>query len=180
MKRWLNRDYTDLYLYRMGFSVTTDKTWHETLETCATEIGKVIHASILMLQTCRNNICDTNCELCTQTRLLPKREISTGRPLKIAHAWWRPKWKHFPSYWPFVRGIHRWPVNSPLKGQWRGALMFSLVCAWINGWVNNREAGDLIRHRAHYDVIVMWSHWSACHMYISWDALFKWAPNNSW
>ena len=26
---------------------------------------------------------------------------------------------------------------------------------WINGWVNNREAGDLIRHRAHYDVIVM-------------------------
>ena len=26
---------------------------------------------------------------------------------------------------------------------------------WINGWVNNREAGDLRRHRAHYDVIVM-------------------------
>ena len=23
------------------------------------------------------------------------------------------KWKHFPFYWPFVRGIHRWPVNSP-------------------------------------------------------------------
>ena len=33
--------------------------------------------------------------------------------------------------------------------------MFSLICAWINGWVNNREAGDLRRHRAHYDVIVM-------------------------
>ena len=52
------------------------------------------------------------------------------------------KWKHFPRYWP-VRGIHRSPVNSPHKGQWRGALMFSLICAWINGWVNNREAGDL-------------------------------------
>ena len=38
------------------------------------------------------------------------------------------KWKHFPLYWPFVRGIHRWPVNSPHKGQWRGALMFSLIC----------------------------------------------------
>ena len=25
------------------------------------------------------------------------------------------KWKHFPRYWPFVRGIHRWPVNSPHK-----------------------------------------------------------------
>ena len=57
--------------------------------------------------------------------------------------------------WPFVRGIHRSPVNSPHKGQWRGALMFSLICAWINGWLNNREAGDLRRHRAHYDVTVM-------------------------
>ena len=65
------------------------------------------------------------------------------------------KWKHFPLYWPFVRGIHRFPVNSPHKGQWRGALMFSLICVWINGWENNREAGDLRRHRTHYDVIVM-------------------------
>ena len=65
------------------------------------------------------------------------------------------KWTHFPRYWPFVRGIHRSPVNFPHKGQWRGALMFSLYCDWINGWVNNREAGDLKRHRAHYDVIVM-------------------------
>ena len=65
------------------------------------------------------------------------------------------KWKHFPRYWPFVRGIHRSPVNSPHKGQWHGALMFSLICAWVNSWVNNREADDRIRHRAHYDVIVM-------------------------
>ena len=50
-------------------------------------------------------------------------------------------WKHFPCYWPLVRGIHR--------------LMFSLICAWINGWVSNRDAGDLRRNRAHYDVIVM-------------------------
>ena len=47
------------------------------------------------------------------------------------------------------------PVNSPHKGQWRVALMCSLICAWTNGSVNNREAGDLRRHRAHYDVIVM-------------------------
>ena len=45
------------------------------------------------------------------------------------------KWKHFPRYWPFVRGIHRSPVNSPHKGQWRGALKFTLICVWINGWV---------------------------------------------
>ena len=52
-------------------------------------------------------------------------------------------------------GIHRSPVNSLHKGQWRGALTFSLICAGINRWVNNREAGDLRRHRAHYDVILM-------------------------
>ena len=58
-----------------------------------------------------------------------------------------------------------WAGNSPvtgefpaqLEGQWRGALMFSLICPRINGWVNNHEAGDLRRHRAHYDVTVMWA-----------------------
>ena len=65
------------------------------------------------------------------------------------------KWKHFPRNWPFVRGIHRSPVNSPHKDQWRGALMFSLIRTRINGWVNNGEAGDLRRHRANYDVTVM-------------------------
>ena len=65
------------------------------------------------------------------------------------------KWKHFPRYWPFVRGIRRSPGNSPHKGQWRGALKFYLICAWINVWVNNRVAGDLRHHRGHYDVIVM-------------------------
>ena len=65
------------------------------------------------------------------------------------------KWKQFPRYWPFVRGIHRSPVNSPHKVQWRGALMFSLICVWINGWVNTSEASDLRRNRAHYDVIII-------------------------
>ena len=65
------------------------------------------------------------------------------------------KWKHFPRNWPFVREIHRSPVNCPHKGQWRGALMFSLIYAWINDCVNNREAGDLRCQHDHYDVIVM-------------------------
>ena len=80
---------------------------------------------------------------------------NSTRRLKIAKHDDVIKWKHFPRYWPFVRGIHRSPVNSPHKGQWRGALMFSLICAWINDKVNSREAGDLRRYRAHYDVIVM-------------------------
>ena len=65
------------------------------------------------------------------------------------------KWKHFPRYWFFVWGFHRWQVNSPHRGQWRGAVMFSLIFVWTNDWVNNRDAGDLRRHRAHYDVTVM-------------------------
>ena len=66
------------------------------------------------------------------------------------------KWKHFQRHWPFARGIHRSPVDSPHKGQWRGALMLSLMCTWTNGWWNNRDDGDLKRHRAHYDVTLMW------------------------
>ena len=65
------------------------------------------------------------------------------------------KWKHFLHYWPFVWGIHRCPVNSAHKGQRRGALMCSLICVWINGSVNKREAGDLRRHPAHYAVTIM-------------------------
>ena len=89
--------------------------------------------------------------------ILVSRDLTAFSPL--CH-WHRPhddviKWKYFPRYWPFVRGIHRSPVNYPHKGQWRGASMFSSICAWTRGWVNNREAGDLKRHRAHNDVTVM-------------------------
>ena len=69
------------------------------------------------------------------------------------------KWKRFPCYWPFVRGIHR----PPHKGQWRGALMFSVdLCAWIKGWVNNGEAGDLRRLCVHYDVTLIKERWICC------------------
>ena len=67
------------------------------------------------------------------------------------------KWKHFPRYWPFVPGNHRSPVSYPPKGQWRGALMFSLICDWRVGWVNTRKACALRRYRAHCDVIVIHS-----------------------
>ena len=49
------------------------------------------------------------------------------------------RWKHFPRYRPFVRGIHRSPVDSPHKGQLRAALMGFFICAWTNGWINKRR-----------------------------------------
>ena len=70
-------------------------------------------------------------------------------------AWWRHQMETFSAILAICAGIHRSPVNSPHKGQWRGALMFSLICSWINDWENNRDAGDLRRHHAHYDVIVI-------------------------
>ena len=70
-------------------------------------------------------------------------------------AWWRHQMETFSALLALCARNSPVPVNSPHKGQWRGALMFSLIYAWINDWVNNREAGDLRRQRGHYDVIVM-------------------------
>ena len=75
--------------------------------------------------------------------------------LLIASPWWRHQMETFSALLALCAGNSPVLVNSPHKGQWRGALMFSLICAWINDWVNNREAGDLRRHRGHYDVHVM-------------------------
>ena len=54
------------------------------------------------------------------------------------------------------------PPPPPPQGQWRGALMFSLICAWTDDWVNNRNAGDLRRHGAHYNVTIMYEIYQYC------------------
>ena len=73
-----------------------------------------------------------------------------------ANHFWSPWWHHqmetFSVLLALLGGMHRSLVDSPHKGQWRGALVFCLICAWTNGQANNRDAGDLRRHRAHYDV----------------------------
>ena len=56
--------------------------------------------------------------------------------------WWRHQMGTFSALLALCAGIHRLPVNSPHEGPWRGALMFSLICAWTNDWVNNRDTGD--------------------------------------
>ena len=64
--------------------------------------------------------------------------------------WWRHQMETFSALLAICAGNSL--GNSPHKGQWRGALMFSLICVWIYGWVNNRVAGDL---RCYYNVIVV-------------------------
>ena len=77
------------------------------------------------------------------------------------YPWWRHQMETLSALLAICAGNSPIPVNSPHKGQWRGTLMFSLICTRINGWVNNRDAGDLRRRRAHYDVIVMPVIWDA-------------------
>ena len=78
---------------------------------------------------------------CTKTRCLSSKQVLTA-------SWVQShddviKWKHFPRYWPFVRRIHRSPVNSPYKGQWRGALMFYLICVWTQTSIRCMEVCGL-------------------------------------
>ena len=70
------------------------------------------------------------------------------------------KWKYFPRYWPLCGEFtgHRWIPLTKASG---AELWFFLISAWINGWVNNREVGDMKRHRTNYDVTVIWY---LCHM----------------
>ena len=73
-------------------------------------------------------------------------------------SWWRHQMVAFSALPAFCERnplVHRAPVDSPHKGQWRGVLMFSLICGWTNGWANNQNVDDLKRHRAHYCVAVM-------------------------
>ena len=83
------------------------------------------------------------------------------------------KGKHFPRYWPFVRGIHRWPVNSPHKGPVTRSfdVFFDM---WLNkhlskqswGWWFETLSRPLWRHS---NVLVVWNAmtlmWRYCNEY---------------
>ena len=91
--------------------------------------------------------------------------------LYFLFSWWLHQMETCSVSLAFVRGIHQWLrgihrslVNTPHADQWRLALMFSVICAWTNGWANNQNAGDLRRHCTHYDVTVMW-----CRIVIQWS-----------
>ena len=69
-------------------------------------------------------------------------------------SWWRHQMETF-SALLVICAENSPAVNSPHKGQRRGALMLPLICVWINGWISNRKAGDVRRYLAHCDVTVM-------------------------
>ena len=73
--------------------------------------------------------------------------------LRFHNTWWRHQMETFSVLLAICAG------NSPVTGEFPSqrpvTRMFSLICAWINDWVNNHETGDLRHHGAHYDIIVM-------------------------
>ena len=88
-------------------------------------------------------------------------KMSFGRMSYIAQAqaghwtWWRHQMETFSALLAICAVNSPVPGEFPHKGQWRGALMFSLIYARISGWVNTGEAGDFRCHHAHYDVIAV-------------------------
>ena len=70
--------------------------------------------------------------------------------------WWRQQMEIFSALLSLCEWNHRSPVDSPHKGQCRGAFVLSFMCIWTNAWANNRDADDLRPHGAHCDVTVMW------------------------
>ena len=126
----------------------TETSWHEQVFDCS------VYASLLSYW--ENSWCvywlledDTRCSsLCNKKLFWIVCHADQNHDDVI-------KWKHFPRCWPFVKWIHRSPVDCPHKGQWRGALQFSFICAWTNDWANNGDPGYLRRPRAHYNVNVV-------------------------
>ena len=89
-------------------------------------------------------------------QLISKLDSCNKPPL--IKKWWRHQMETFSALLAIFAGnlpVIFISVNFPHKGLWRGYLVFSLICSWINGWVNNGEAGDLRLHRALYDITVM-------------------------
>ena len=99
-----------------------------------------------------NNVCMTT-TLGFQCNTLLSLDVIKQHHEDIFASWWRHQMETFSALLTLCEGNS--PVNSPPKSKWRGASMFSLICAWENLWVNIRDAGDLRRHRAYYDITVM-------------------------
>ena len=68
-------------------------------------------------------------------------------------SWWRHQMENFSALLALCAGYS--PVNGEFPAQRPVTRSFDVFCAWINGWANNHEAGDLRRHRVHYNVTAM-------------------------
>ena len=132
--------------------VLTDRVCFHQVGTTINQTLKTRHSLIWV------NIVSGNGLVPDGTKPLPEPMLTYHQEVKCQSSrstWWRHQMETFSALLATLQGIHGSPVNSPHKRPVTWSLMFSLICAWINDWVNNREAGDLRRYHAHYDVILM-------------------------
>ena len=90
-------------------------------------------------------------------------------------SWWRHQMETLSALLAISAGNSPVTGEFPQKRRWRGALVLSFIFAWINAWVNNCETGDLRRHRAHYDAIVMILH---CYVYCYYGYYYGYEKGN--
>ena len=90
-----------------------------------------------------------------QIVLLANHRVSVDNNQARRDTWWRHQKETFSALLVLYAGNSR--VTGEFHAQRPQTWSFDvfMICAWINGWVNNREAGDRRRYLAHYDVSSM-------------------------
>ena len=101
--------------------------------------------------------------------------IGNGITNNIDNSWRLHQMEIFFALLALCKGNPSVTGGFPQKGRWRGALMFSLICAWANSWANNWDADDLRCHRAQYDVTVMCSWFSSYRLMVE-NVHMGWLP----
>ena len=119
---------------------------HIRLHRSRSTLAQVMVCRLPALSHCLNE-----CSLVTKSVLWHSLENNFNRS-STSSSWWRHQKETF-SALTFCAGNS--PITGEVSAQRPVTRRFDVFCTWINGWVNNREAGDLRRHRAHYDVILM-------------------------
>ena len=138
--------FSDRFLWSRHFLCQTITTWNTFLK----QIQRWF--PFILLFHCTENVDNEifprslSCDI--ERRCRPKQLTENS-------TWWRHEMEAFPALLALCVGYSPVTGEFPAKGQWSGALMFSLIPIWINGCVNNHDTGDLRRHRAHYDVTVI-------------------------
>ena len=93
---------------------------------------------------------------------LAKLNWSTTHGIDLIYpAWWRHQMEIFSALLAICAGNSPVPGDFPHKGQLRGALMFSLICVWINGWVNPYFPLPKRRRRWQYEKTLL-PRWISC------------------
>ena len=141
-----------MILNKIPFTSQHNSRWLKTFRETLAIFQRLINPNPTKPKGQRNLIRSISCLI---KSIVMDRDFYKNIPYEVLFilSWWRHQWKHFPRYWPFVVNI---PLTKPSDTElWCFLWSAPVEYGWGDGWVNNREAGDLRRHRAHYDVIVM-------------------------